>query len=961
LTVSGDNQDFHKYGVSPIKLDSWNEMTPFLESLKKKNTNHESLTTENKNKIPEIVKQEAIKIACMIADPLDRRTSYDFKKILRQFNKLDIELYFYHLTERNLNNLFDIDYIFIFSSIVNGHIIIEDPYLKTSLVPLHKLENMIGNELVKNVFIFTDNDFDLENDAVKYLPITVSKLEKEGELNKFLFNSLRKCNINQLLETCTGFNVEKIDLVPISSSKKNVIVKNQKDKPFIAEEINAKDLVNFVGRQTDIEDVTRKILDQNNQILTIKGSGGIGKTTVISKVALELAERNYFEDGIYFIDCEYITNYEIFEQKIANSFHIGKTSEFKEHVRQNYFMQDKLIILDNFEPLLYLKEINEIKGLINFICDYSQVVITSREWVGFDFENRHELRLLNTEEACNLFCKLYEVKDDKSEIKILKESILEDLLNNNPLAIKIITKVSLPKMSMRSLEKELKEDFFSATSMGYEDIYNEAVDENIERSDSVFHSINYSYKKLKPKEQLALEMLSLFPNGIHLENFKRIFDSKKSKLELTNISSREIKSLENKSLVETFGGHVKLQSIIGRFAEYQFEKRTSHEKNIYYKKAFFYNEYLADILYFLDDLDFPSAQKLYDNNRENFTKCIKFFSKFEFNKEKKLQYIMSLSNIITSVDISNELLRDIKSLENHFEGEEQLLLKMIVTGLKYYKGDFEEAFKELTNLVSFESLITGEKYQNHKAIESMALSIYSNEAYETEILEAHLNGNLNTVGHMPAILFSLGFYKALNKLTSPLFISKTKFFYKDSQFNRNILTIEEMNDHLSNLFKKSYIDIMQSTYIKAKMGYVDSDQIKNLVTTNKYTSGLKKLMYAFIEENEERAISLYKNAMKDLRHIKYYYIESMYFFSKYLKEINSQEYQDWCEKALELAKKYNYRFLIHQIQCLYNDYYVDYNEDNYPISLNLDESYIQRINQSEDERYKEINKKFKSV
>ncbi|UNJ81301.1 NACHT domain-containing protein [Metabacillus dongyingensis] len=518
-----------------------------------------------------------------------------------------------------MNNLIDCDYIFVFTSIVQGQIIIEDHYLKATPIPLYKFEDMIGSDLVKGIFIFSDNHFNVEEIKIKKLPITLVKLDKENDLNSFIFKLLKKANIDQI-SNCIFFNKENLKLVPINSSKIKTNLINLKNKTFVSEEINPRNLFNFVGRKTDIEDITRKILDQNNQILTIKGSGGIGKTTVVSKVALELAKRNYFNDGIYFVDCEHITSYETFEQKIASCFQLEKTSEFREHLKQNHLMADKLIILDNFEPLLYLSQIKKIKELVNFICDYTQVLITSREWIGFDFENRHELRLLSTEEAYELFIKLYRVKNDEMEIKILKEYILEKLLNNNPLAIKLITKISVPNMSMSSLKKELTDDFFSATTLGYEDIFNEAVDQNIERSESVFQSINYSYKRLKPKEQLALEMLCLFPNGIFLENFKKFFDSKEFKVEANKVSYREIKSLENKSLVETSGGIVKLQSIIGRFAEVHFEKRSSQEKSLYYKRAFQYNEYLANTMYYLESFHVPTAQRIYDKNNDNFTK-----------------------------------------------------------------------------------------------------------------------------------------------------------------------------------------------------------------------------------------------------------------------------------------------------------------------------------------------------
>ncbi|MGY0210583.1 hypothetical protein, partial [Bacillus cereus] len=123
---------------------------------------------------------------------------------------------------------------------------------------------------------------------------------------------------------------------------------------------------------------------------------------------------------------------------------------------------------------------------------------------GVDFEEKHQLRSLTTEEAYELFIKLYPVRMDEIDISILKEEILEKLLNNNPLAIKIITK-NIPKnMKMMSLKSELMNAFFDTTNLGYKDVYTENADKNIERTESLFQSINYSYVRLTSKEQRAL-------------------------------------------------------------------------------------------------------------------------------------------------------------------------------------------------------------------------------------------------------------------------------------------------------------------------------------------------------------------------------------------------------------------------------------------------------------------------
>lgn len=94
-------------------------------------------------------------------------------------------------------------------------------------------------------------------------------------------------------------NQEKFDLEAVEKGASRTVTRVDHSKRILSENIDTKNLVNFVGRKTDLEDITRKIIDTNKQVLTIKGSGGIGKTTIVKKVATELYERGYYPDGIF--------------------------------------------------------------------------------------------------------------------------------------------------------------------------------------------------------------------------------------------------------------------------------------------------------------------------------------------------------------------------------------------------------------------------------------------------------------------------------------------------------------------------------------------------------------------------------------------------------------------------------------------------------------------------------------
>ena len=106
----------------------------------------------------------------------------------------------------------------------------------------------------------------------------------------------------------------------------------------LPELIDDKNLKKFIGRNIDIENLVKRIasLKNENKILTIKGSGGIGKTTLISKVVTEFASRGKFKDGIKFVQCEFIKDYEDFEHKISMAFDMTNAINFKSEKTLNF-------------------------------------------------------------------------------------------------------------------------------------------------------------------------------------------------------------------------------------------------------------------------------------------------------------------------------------------------------------------------------------------------------------------------------------------------------------------------------------------------------------------------------------------------------------------------------------------------------------------------------------------------
>jgi predicted ATPase len=132
----------------------------------------------------------------------------------------------------------------------------------------------------------------------------------------------------------------------------------------------------FVGREAELTELARLLTDSAVPLVTILGSGGMGKT----RLALEAAETQLsnFTDGVYFVPLAPLTSADSIVPAMAEalnfSFYGGSTpqQQLLDYLRQ----KTMLLILDSFEHLL------DGVGLVTNILQIApgvKVLTTSRE------------------------------------------------------------------------------------------------------------------------------------------------------------------------------------------------------------------------------------------------------------------------------------------------------------------------------------------------------------------------------------------------------------------------------------------------------------------------------------------------------------------------------------------------------------------------------------------------------
>lgn len=276
----------------------------------------------------------------------------------------------------------------------------------------------------------------------------------------------------------------------------------------------------LLGRERDIEDVKSLLLQ--HRLLTLSGSGGVGKTRLALQVGADLIDR--FSDGVWFADLAPIGDPELAASVIAKTVGLAQTAGQRVDAAIPEWLKRKrlLLILDNCEHIL--DAVARIADAIIRGCPGVQVLTTSRQALGIGGEAVHRLPSLSIPDSAiglhaaeamqygsvALFVDRAQAVDTRFVLSDDTAPIVADIcrhLDGIPLAIELAA-ARIKVLSIPNLAKRLDERFKILTGGSRT---------AMPRQKTLGALIDWSYDLLTAQERMLLDRVGIFAGGFSLD------------------------------------------------------------------------------------------------------------------------------------------------------------------------------------------------------------------------------------------------------------------------------------------------------------------------------------------------------------------------------------------------------------------------------------------------------------
>ncbi len=269
-------------------------------------------------------------------------------------------------------------------------------------------------------------------------------------------------------------------------------------------------LTSFVGREADLKELAA--LMHEYRLVTLTGSGGVGKTQTALRVGAALAEGD--ETAVRFVGLAAIRE-GLVSAAVAAAVGVKETHErsLLDALAASLKSNPSLLILDNCEHVIV--EAATVADTLLGACPQLRILATSREPLRTAGERTYRLPSLDESAAVTLFTDRARAVDHRFTVTDENAPAVRDLcrrLDGIPLAIELAA-ARINLLSVRALTERLDERFRILTG---------GERTALPRQQTMRATIDWSFNLLSPREQRLFERLAVFVDGCTLEGAEAV-------------------------------------------------------------------------------------------------------------------------------------------------------------------------------------------------------------------------------------------------------------------------------------------------------------------------------------------------------------------------------------------------------------------------------------------------------
>jgi predicted ATPase/DNA-binding SARP family transcriptional activator len=281
-------------------------------------------------------------------------------------------------------------------------------------------------------------------------------------------------------------------------------------------------LTSFIGREKELKEVTNLL--SKSRLVTLTGSGGVGKTRLAIQVVADVLE--LFPHGVWFLDLAPLSDPTLVSNTLASLLGLRESRDTKLSVTDlliNYLhSRTALIIFDNCEHLI--ESCAQLVNLLLISCENLTILATSREALRVSGEIPYrvpslEIPRLDIESAIDVLAKIESVRlfNERAGVALSRFAmgpqnalVIAQIcrrLDGIPLAIEL----AAARTNMLAVEQILRrlDDRFRLLTGGLRSA--------LPRHQTLRATIEWSYDLLSEKERILFRRLAVFMGGWTLE------------------------------------------------------------------------------------------------------------------------------------------------------------------------------------------------------------------------------------------------------------------------------------------------------------------------------------------------------------------------------------------------------------------------------------------------------------